>query len=398
LYDIQGINWKYNLLYFRNTSTPITKNIFRQIRNKSFKNYKDLRWNAKNIEKDITPVRKDGKFYKFHYSRLDTNSTIYHFQLRNLLACPTKNDLYYYAQDSIRHYSPITHEFESIFNLDNSSWNNVFSLTASKNLVAIGIGDGNYILCDVNRPSHQKIKALPRVNSTDPQAASVDYTINYLKFLNHRSGNEELLIASNDFYCRFTDMNTLKYSYEYKDEKPINCASLRNDGRTLLVVGDSKKSKLIDTTSNVVIKEINEHYDYLFSCEWSPNGNYFVTGGQDKCTRLYDFRNMSHSLNVLSMNISSVRSMRFTEDNQYLAVAEQADYVHIYDAANGLFLREQVIDFFTEIAGIGFTPGDGNCLYISTVDTNYLHSSIINNYGAIMEFERCRYTMNDIFF
>jgi len=53
------------------------------------------------------------------------------------------------------------------------------------------------------------------------------------------------------------------------------------------------------------------------------------------------------------MNISSVRSMRFTEDNQYLAVAEQADYVHIYDAANGLFLREQVIDFFTEIAGIG---------------------------------------------
>ena len=38
-------------MYFRNTSTPITKNIFRQIRNKSFKNYKDLRWNAKNIEK-----------------------------------------------------------------------------------------------------------------------------------------------------------------------------------------------------------------------------------------------------------------------------------------------------------------------------------------------------------
>jgi len=87
------------------------------------------------------------------------------------------------AQDSIRHYSPITHEFESIFNLDNSSWNNVFSLTASKNLVAIGIGDGNYILCDVNRPSHQKIKALPRVNSTDPQAASVDYTINYLVYI-----------------------------------------------------------------------------------------------------------------------------------------------------------------------------------------------------------------------
>jgi len=54
------------------------------------------------------------------------------------------------------------------------------------------------------------------------------------------------------------------------------------------------------------------------------------------------------------MKIDSVRSMRFTEDNQYLAVAEQIDYVHIYDAANGLFLREQVIDFFAEIVGIRY--------------------------------------------
>jgi len=63
---------------------------------------------------------------------------------------------------------------------------------------------------------------------------------------------------------------------------------------------------------------------------------------------------MKHSLNVLPMKIDSVRSMRFTEDNQYLAVAEQIDYVHIYDAANGLFLREQVIDFFAEIVGIRY--------------------------------------------
>jgi len=63
---------------------------------------------------------------------------------------------------------------------------------------------------------------------------------------------------------------------------------------------------------------------------------------------------MKHTLNVLPMNISSVRSVRFTDDNQYLAVAEQIDYVHIYDAANGLFLREQVIEFFNDIAGIRY--------------------------------------------
>jgi WD40 repeat protein len=385
-------------LYFRNISTRFSKNVYRQIRNHGFSNYQDLQWSAKKIEKDITPVRDDGKFYKFRYSKLNTNSAIYHFQLRNLLAAPTKNDVFYYAQDSIRHWSPITHEFTHIFDLDNTSGNNVFSLAASKNYVAFGEGVGNYNICNINQPSLKKYETIPRINRSDPQAFSIDYTINYLKFVNNRTGNEELIIASNDFYCRFTDMNTFEYSYEYKDVKPINCASLRNDGKTLLVVGDSKKSKLIDISSNRVIKEIEEHYDYLFSCEWSPNGNYFVTGGQDKCTRLYDCRNMSHSLNVLPMNISSVRSMRFTDDNQYLAVAEQIDYVHIYDAASGLFLREQVIDFFTDIAGICFTPGDGTCLYISTVDADNIHQSIIRNNGVLMEFERCRYTQNDIFF
>jgi len=38
---------------------------------------------------------------------------------------------------------------------------------------------------------------------------------------------------------------------------------LRNDGKTLLVVGDSKKSKLIDISSNRVIKEIEEHVNTI---------------------------------------------------------------------------------------------------------------------------------------
>lgn len=399
LYDIQGINWESNLLYYRNMSIRFSRNVYRQLRKKHYINYQEKGWSIKDIQKDVTPVRDDGKFYKFHYSKLDTKSVINHFQLRNLLASPTKNDVYYYAQDSIRHWSPITHESESIYDLNNiSTVGNVFSLTASKNFVAFGIGMGYYVVCNTNSPDINKLECIPKISQNDLQESAVDYTINYLKFINNHTGNEELLIASNDYYCRIADLNTFKYTYEYKDKNPINCASLRNDGKTLLCVGDSEISKLIDITSNKSINKIKEHHDYLFSCEWSPNGNYFVTGGQDKCVRVYDFRNMKHTLNVLPMNISSVRSVRFTDDNQYLAVAEQIDYVHIYDAANGLFLREQVIEFFNDIAGISFTPGDGQTLYISIADSVSNELPVIRNNGGLIEFERCRYTRNDIFF
>ncbi|ORX86542.1 WD40 repeat-like protein [Anaeromyces robustus] len=395
LCDFEGINWKNNLLTFRNHSIRLSKSFYRHLRYNIFTNYQDLQWNSKKIQKDITPVRDDGNFYKFRYSKLDTDSAINHFQLRNLLAVPTKNDVYYNAKDSIIHWNPITHESESIFD---SSTLNVYSLTASKDLVAFGVRVGNYIICSINNPKIKKYETIPRLNQTGTDGNQVDYAINYMKFITNHTGKEELLIASNDFFCRMTDMTTLKYTYEYEDTKAINCASLRNDGKSLLCVGDSKVTKLIDITSNKEIQHIEEHYDYLFSCEWSPNGRYFVTGGQDRCARLYDFRNMSQSLNVLPMNVSSVRSVRFTDDNQYLAVAEHIDYVHIYDAAGGIILREQVVDFFTEIAGIGFTPGDGHCLYISTVNTNIMNPNIVPTNGILMEFERCRFTRNDIFF
>jgi len=395
LYDFEGISWKNNLLIIGNRQTPLSKTYYRQLRYKDFINYQDKEWSSEKIQKNITPVRNDGKFYKFRYSKLDTDSVINHFQLRNLLAIPTKNDIFYNAKDSIIHWNPITHKSESIFN---SSMMDVYSLTASKNFVALGLKVGNYIIININNPDIKKYESIPKIKQTDPSSMPVDYAINYLKFIYNHTGKEELLIASNDYFCRMTDMNTLQYTYEFEDTNPINCASLRNDGKSLLCVGDSKVSKLIDITSNKEIRHIEEHYDYLFSCEWSPNGNYFVTGGQDRCARLYDFRNMSQSLNVLPMNVSSVRAVRFTDDNQYLAVAEHIDYVHIYDAASGMILREQEIDFFTEIAGIGFTPGDGQCFYISTMNTQNIRPNIVTTNGILMEFERCRFTRNDIFF
>jgi len=396
LYDFEGIDWKNVLLTFENhLICRLSKTDCRRRRYDNFSNYQDLHWDSKKLQKDITPVRNDGNFYKFRYSKLDTDSAINHFQLRNLLAVPTKNDIYYNAKNSIIHWNPITHESESLYN---SSMINIYSLTASKNFIAFGLKLGNYVICNINNPKIIKSQTIPKVNRIESDEIYIDYAINYMKFITNHTGKEELLIASNDYYCRLTDINTLKYTYEFEDTKPINCASLRNDGKSLLCVGDSKVTKLIDITSNKEIQHIEEHYDFLFACEWSPNGRYFVTGGQDKCARIYDFRNMSQSLNVLPMNISSVRSVRFTDDNQYLAVAEQIDYVHIYDAASGIILREQVIDFFTDIAGIGFTPEDGNCLYISTVNTGNISPNIVRTDGILMEFERRRFTRNDIFF
>jgi WD40 repeat protein len=87
---------------------------------------------------------------------------------------------------------------------------------------------------------------------------------------------------------------------------------------------------------------------------------------------------MRHSLFVLPTQIGSVRSVRFTPDG-YLIVAEDADYVTIYDPH---FESSQVIDFFGEISGVSVSP-DGSMLFIGNADETY---------GSILQFTRSRYS------
>ena len=83
------------------------------------------------------------------------------------------------AKDSIRHWSPITHESTTVYSL-NGITQNVYSLTASKDIVAFGIGLGFYVVCNINSPENCEITALPRIDQNDPLSSTIDYTINYL--------------------------------------------------------------------------------------------------------------------------------------------------------------------------------------------------------------------------
>lgn len=75
--------------------------------------------------------------------------------------------------------------------------------------------------------------------------------------------------------------------------------------------------------------------------------------------------------------MGAIRSLRYTNDGRFLAMAEPADFVHIFDTESD-YRRSQVIDFFGEISGISFTPDD-EYLYIGNADRAL---------GGLLEFEK----------
>lgn len=182
--------------------------------------------------------------------------------------------------------------------------------------------------------------------------------------------------------------------------------SISSDGKLLLVVGDNPESMLVDSQNGKVefiflfgqatkpcfyylypkisydekvsnlrtlflqtIVALSGHLDFSFASAWNPDGVTFATGNQDKTCRIWDMRNLSKSVEVLKGNLGAVRSIRYTSDGRYMAIAEPADFVHIYDVKNG-YEMEQEIDFFGEISGISFSP-DTESLFIGVWDRVY---------------------------
>lgn len=156
--------------------------------------------------------------------------------------------------------------------------------------------------------------------------------------------------------------------------------SVSPDGKLLAVLGDSTECLIADAQSGKVAGNLKGHLDYSFASAWHPDGRILASGNQDTTCRLWDIRNLSQSLTVLKGNMGAIRALKFTSDGRFLAMAEPADFVHVFDTESG-YVKCQEIDLFGEIAGISFSPGTES-LFVGVADRTY---------GSLLEFNRRHY-------
>lgn len=155
--------------------------------------------------------------------------------------------------------------------------------------------------------------------------------------------------------------------------------SVSPDGKLIIIVGDNPDGMLVDSSTGKTVMPLCGHLDFSFASAWHPDGVTFATGNQDKTSQIWDARNLSKSVAVLKGNLGAIRSIHYTSDGQYMAMAEPADFVHVYDVKNG-YEKEQEINFFGEISGVSFSP-DTEALYVGVCDRTY---------GSLLELSRCQ--------
>ncbi|KEH34895.1 uncharacterized WD repeat-containing protein C2A9.03 isoform X2 [Medicago truncatula] len=374
--DIQGIPWE-KLNYSRDE--------YRETRLKQYKNYECLTRSREDLDKECLEVEKGNSFYDFQFNTRLVKSTIAHFQLRNLLWATSKHDVYLMQNYSVMHWSSLLQRGKEVLNVAKPviptlkhcglahpvSRVQISTMAVKENLMVAGGFHGELLCKNLN---HSGVAFCSKI-TTDDSAIT-----NAVDVFRNPSGSLRVIAANNDSQVRVFDAENFASLGCFKYDWSVNNASVSPDGKLLAVLGDSTEGLIADANTGKVTGNLKGHLDYSFSSAWHPNGQILATGNQDTTCRLWDIRNLSESIAVLKGRMGAIRSLKFTSDGKFLAMAEPADFVHIFDSHSG-YVQSQEIDIFGEIAGLSFSP-DTEALFVGVADRTY---------GSLLEFTRKHY-------
>ncbi|GJZ36395.1 uncharacterized WD repeat-containing protein-like protein isoform X1, partial [Tanacetum coccineum] len=327
--DIQGIPWE---------RLNFTREKYRETRLLQYKNYQNLDNSHDDLEKECKIVDKGHTFYDFQFNTRLVKPTVVHFQLRNLLWATSKHDLYLMQNYSVMHWSSLLKRGKEVINvampvLPTLKYPGSFSRSLSRvqvstmavkdELIVAGGFHGELICKYLNKPG---VSFATKI-ATDETAITNSVDISYSS-----SGAMRVMTANNDALIRVFDAKSFTCVDNFSFPWCVNDTSVSPDGKLLAVLGDSTECLIADAQSGKEINKMKGHVDYSFASAWHPNGQIVATGNQDTTCRLWDIRNPSKSLAVLKGRMGAIRAIRFSSDGRYLAIAEPADFVHIFDS------------------------------------------------------------------
>lgn len=370
--DIQGIPW-YQLPYSRedfrrfrlqqNLSEKLTRNEVFDDRGKA--------------TCDFSKPSNSCFFRFFHFTR-KVRCSVSHYQLRHLLWAPYPHEVYVQHERTVSRWDVLRKQRKSVLHYSQLQGtfieSGAMSMCVGRNVIVLGGRCGEIAMFDLARN-----QLLTEFYSSEDDNSIVN-ALTIVEDNNSMSGH--LYCCSNDCFVRFYDLSSLQLRKKIYFPFAVNHASLHPSGDLLVIGGDDTRVFLYDLRANCIVQTLYGHSDYTFSTSWHPEGVLIATGNQDLTCRIWDCRSIEKGpIHTLPARMDAVRSVQFSPNGRYFAMAEHTDFVHIYDLNRRAFEERQEVDVFGDISGIAFTK-DCESMFIGIRD---------NEYGGIMELEREKY-------
>eukprot|EP00916_Digyalum_oweni_P000250 GHVL01000404.1.p1 GENE.GHVL01000404.1~~GHVL01000404.1.p1 ORF type:complete len:413 (+),score=49.16 GHVL01000404.1:137-1375(+) len=359
-FDVQGIVW----------SSPVARQNARERRLAEYRRHahRGLWWPTEEESKRRHLKMGEEALWKFFRAYKSVKSSIDHFQLRHLISAHTNSEVFYVSESCLYGFDTISEKSRPI----HSEAAHLLACATVKNGYG-ATGDFNGHVTVTRLRDMQKVMNRMITGSRNSICNFVDL------LYSDREDSPSLLICNNDKMLRELSMDgdvRLEHSIPWE----VNHASSCPEGKLICVTGDDSTFIIMDKRCVKDIARVTGHSDHSFSSSWHPHGFILATGNQDETCKVWDFRFLKRPIATLYSEVGAVRSVFFSPDGNFLAFAEPADFVHIYDLRQGALIsgKCKTLDFFGSIAGMNFSP-DSEKLFIGVCD---------DPYGCLLEYRK----------
>ncbi|KAK7191737.1 WD domain-containing protein [Paraphaeosphaeria sporulosa] len=328
------------------------------------------------------PINQTENFFSFR--RMDKRHRPWgpHFQLRNMMAVTSRQDIYYaerlkgiFKTDaSGSKAQPI---IDTTKHTVNGNMPMITTMAAMDQVLIAGGFEGEYAVVDLasNNGPHTSMDV---IRDWAPETKS--FITNHVHLFNDRSSyTPQAVLSSNDFSLRVLDCATNTFRYKFPFSAAVNCSATSADGRLRVVAGDFPETLITNAETGETLQTLRAHEGDAFACAWADDGIHVASAAQDGTIAVWDARCWRAPLAVLPCELSIPRVLRFSplgSGPRVLVVAEADDYVSVINATT--FANKQVFDFFGQTGGVDFAP-DGQSLFVANSEFGL---------GGIIELER----------
>ena len=306
-----------------------------------------------------------------------------HFQLRSLLACPSRTHAYFPSPSGVNRFNTISRMVDTVMSTRDfpTMGGAISTLDAGCGILMAGTLNGDYYMKSLDCGDQTRF-------SEGQITAEANHCItNHIKIYEPRRSHKPVAaIAGNDSGFRVMDIDTEQIISEAKYGFALNSSAVSPDQRLRVLVGDDSTALVTNAETGEVLQVLSGHRDYGFACDWSEDGWTVATGFQDRCVKIWDARRWCNSNGVstplctIRSEMASVRNLKFSppgSGSRVLVAAEEADFVNLIDAQT--WATKQTLDVFSEIGGVAFA-NDGQDLHVLCCDSHR---------GGLLELERC---------
>lgn len=325
------------------------------------------------------PIPNTDSFFSFRRNTTSHRAYFPHFQLRNVLAATSRNDVFYAAGQKVVRTDAAGSPADVIIDLSRETAldGSITTIATLDHVLIAGAFEGEYAITDLSSTTDTPC-TFGRTSDFDADTKSK--IVNHLHLFESRTTyHPQGVFASNDHRLRILDCATNTFTHNFQYSAAVNCSATSPDGRMRVVVGDFQETLITNAETGRPFETLKTHTDDAFACAWADDGIHVATAAQDSTIAVWDARYWSQPLTVLTSELSVPRALRFSpvgSGPRVLVVAEADDYINIINAQT--FESKQVFDFFGPLGGITFTP-DGQSLLVANGERRF---------GGIIELER----------